>query len=173
MNEWFGSSWETIGFVALGTLAIYVTMLVGVRIAGRRTISQLSAFDAVVTVALGSTMASTALSSNASYVQGAAVIVTLLVLQVVLAAVRQRSSVARRILDFPAEAVVRDGTMTLPTSPLSSQLSRDELQSLLRQKGFFDLDGVRLVLLEPSGGISVTRDSHAVEAVTSVPSVKL
>lgn len=160
MSEWFGSSWETIGFVALGTFAIYATVLVGVRVAGRRTISQLSAFDAVVTVALGSTMASTALGGQ-SYARGATVIVTLLILQVIIAGLRQRFSTVRRLLDFPAEAIVRDGVMTLSTSPLSSQLSQDELRSLLREKGFFDLDGVRLVLLEPSGSISIRSDSES------------
>ena len=169
MNDWFASSWEAIGFVALGTIAIYITMLCGVRLAGRRTISQLSAFDAVVTVALGSTMASAAISKDSSYAQGATVIVTLLVLQVVLAAIRRKSRLARRILDFPAEAVVRNGAMTLPTSPLSSQLSGDELRSLLRQEGFFDVEGLRLVLLEPSGGISVAVDEESVEAAASAP----
>ena len=157
MTAWFGSSWETAGLVALGTFAIYVTVLLGVRVAGRRTISQISAFDAVVTVALGSTMASTAVSAKSSYAEGVTVIVTLLILQVALAALRQRFSAARRILDFPPEEVVRDGAMTLPRSLLSSQLSPDELESLLRQKGIFDLEGVELVLLEPSGSISVVR----------------
>lgn len=172
MNDWFWSSWETIAFVALTTVAIYVTMLVGVRLAGRRTISQLSAFDAVVTIALGSTLASTAVSSSQSYAQGATVVATLLVLQVLLAWMRQRSSLARRILDFPAEPIVRDGQMMLPSSPLSSQLSQDELESLLRQKGIFDLDGVRLVLLEASGGISIARTAHDVRAAEG-PNVAL
>lgn len=152
MNEWFWASWETIGFVAASTAAIYATMFVSVRIAGRRSLSQLSAFDAVVTVALGSTLASTALSSDAAYLQGATVIATLLVLQVTIAAARQRWALARRVIDFPPEEVVVDGELTLPTSPWSSQLSEDELRSLLRQKGYFDLDRLRVVLLEPSGG---------------------
>lgn len=152
MNEWFWASWQTIGFVAASTAAIYATMFISVRIAGRRSLSQLSAFDAVVTVALGSTLASTALSSDAAYVQGATVIGTLLGLQVTIAAARQRWSVARRFIDFPPEKVVVDGELTLPTRPWSSQLSEDELRSLLRQKGYFDLDRLRVVLLEPSGG---------------------
>ena len=152
MREWFWSSWATIGFVAAGTAAIYATTFVVVRIAGRRSLSQLSAFDAVITVALGSTLASTALSRDVPYAQGATVIVTLLTLQILIAAVRQRWGAARRLLDFSAETVVADGQLTLPSSPFSSQLSEDELRSLLRQRGHFELDGLRLVLLEPSGG---------------------
>ncbi len=54
MKEWFVASWDVVGFVVLSTVAMYLSVLIGVRIAGRRTLAQLSAFDAVVTIALGS-----------------------------------------------------------------------------------------------------------------------
>jgi uncharacterized membrane protein YcaP (DUF421 family) len=153
-NDWFWSTGETVASVVAGTVAIYITMLVGVRIAGRRTISQLSAFDAIVTIALGSTLATTAASSDPSRVEGAAVIVTLLVLQVVIAFLRQRSAVVRRLVDFSPEVIVRDGRVALPRSPLSTQLSGEEPRSKLRQKGEFDVDALRIVILEADGGIS-------------------
>lgn len=151
------STWVTIAYVTSGTAAIYVTMLVGVRLAGRRTISQLSAFDAVVTVALGSTLATTALGPDPSYAEGAAVIATLLGLQIVIATARQRSPRLRRLVDFPPEPLVTDGEQSLRTTPLSSQVSPDELWSLLRKRGIFRIDDVALVLLEPTGDISVAR----------------
>lgn len=169
MIERLASSWDTLGVVVLGTAGIYVVVLAGARVAGRRTMSQLSAFDAVVTVALGSTMATTALNAKASVADGSAVIATLLALQLLLAAGRRRSSRLRRILDFSPEPVARDGEPTLPTSLLSSQLSTDELRSLLRQKGVFGLDDVQLVLLEPSGGISVVTDPEVAARLHRVP----
>ena len=169
-RDWFGASWSTIGFVALGTAAIYVTTFVAVRIAGRRSISQLSAFDAVVTVAIGSTMASTALGERPAYAQGATVIGTLLVLQIVIAAARQRWPAARRVLDFPAETVVEEGEVALPRSPLSSQLSEDELRSLLRRQGIYRTEDLRRVLLEPSGGeISIVGPDDPPDALSGTP----
>ena len=169
-GDWLGASWSTIGFVAFSTAAIYVTTFVAVRLAGRRSISQLSAFDAVVTVAIGSTIASTALDRRPPYAQGATVIATLLALQIMIAALRQRSPAARRILDFPAEVVVRDGTMDLPTSPMSSQLSEDELRSLLRRQGIYRIEDLRRVLLEPSGGaVSVVDDDDPPDALEPTP----
>ena len=82
MADWFGASWATIGFVVAGTVAAYGTLLVGVRLAGRRTASELSAFDVVVTVALGSLLASMAVSPDPSYLQGVTPMATLLLLQV-------------------------------------------------------------------------------------------
>lgn len=169
-GDWLGASWSTIGFVACSTAAIYVTTFVAVRLAGRRSISQLSAFDAVVTVAIGSTIASTALDRSPPYAQGATVIVTLLALQIMIAAARQRWPAARRILDFPAEVVVRDGDMDLPTSPMSSQLSEDELRSLLRRQGIHRIEDLRGVLLEPSGGaVSVVDDDDPPDSLERTP----
>jgi uncharacterized membrane protein YcaP (DUF421 family) len=161
MDEWLGASWRTVGFVVVGTVATYLSTLVAIRLAGRRTVAQLSSFDIVVTVAIGSLVASTASSNDPSYVQGMTALVTLLLLQVSIAALRQRSGTLRRVLDFQPETVVEDGRVTLPTGPLTSQMTSEELRSKLRQHGVFDLDGVMLVLVEPTGGLSVRGRSDA------------
>jgi uncharacterized membrane protein YcaP (DUF421 family) len=157
MADWFGASWDTVGFVAASTLAMYVTLLVAIRIAGRRTVTQLSAFDVIVTVALGTLLSSTVVSAEPSYAQATTAIATLLVLQVLVAAVRRRSQVAQRLLEFEPEVVVRDGELHLPTGLLTSQLSEGELRSRLRQHGIFDDEPLAVVVLEPSGRISVSR----------------
>lgn len=155
MAEWFGASWSTIGWVAATTVAMYLTLLAAVRVAGRRTVAQLSAFDVIVTISLGSLLASTITSPDPSYVGATTAVCTLLALQMAVAFVRRRSAWARRLLEFEPEEVARDGHLTLPTGVFSSQLSEDELRSRLRQHGVRDLDRVAVVLLEPSGRISV------------------
>ena len=157
MDEWFGASWRTVGYVIAGTIATYRSTIVAVRLAGRRTVAELSAFDVVVTVAIGSLVASTAVSSDPSYAQGMTALVTLLLLQVGIAALRQRSATLRRLLDFKPETVLRDGRLDLPTGPLTSQITWDELESKLRERGVFDLENVALVVVEPTGGLSVRR----------------
>lgn len=155
MDEWLGASWRTVGYVVVGTVATYLSTIVAIRLAGRRTVAQLSSFDIVVTVAIGSLVASTAASNDPSYVQGMTALVTLLLLQVGIAALRQRSATLRRVLDFQPETVVHDGRVDLPTGPLTSQITSEELRSKLRQRGVFDLDSVTLVVVEPTGELSV------------------
>ena len=155
MDEWLGTSWRTVGYVVVGTVATYLSTIVAIRLAGRRTVAQLSSFDIVVTVAIGSLVASTAASNDPSYVQGMTALVTLLLLQVGVAALRQRSATLRRILDFKPETVFDGGRVDLPTGPLTSQITLDELRSKLRQQGVFDLDTVTLVVVEPTGELSV------------------
>ncbi|MBW3555775.1 MAG: DUF421 domain-containing protein [Actinobacteria bacterium] len=158
MSDWFGSSWATVAYVAASTTAVYCSALLAIRLAGRRTVAQLSAFDIVVTIALGSLIASTAVSRDPSYAQGTTAMITLLILQVVAAGLRQRFAIVRRFLDFAPWIVVRDGELQLPNTPLGPQMSADELLSKLRERGVFDLEGVRLVVIEPTGGVAVLRD---------------
>lgn len=87
---------------------MYGPALLAIRLAGRRTVARFSAFDVVVTTALGSLIASTAVGRDPSYGQGVTAMITLLGLQVGVGALRQRSAAARRLLDFTPWVVVRD-----------------------------------------------------------------
>lgn len=155
MEQWLGASWTEMGKVAVSTLAIYATTVISLRIAGRRTVSQMSAFDFVVTIAIGSLVAATALSPDSRYGQGVAALLTLLAAQQIVALVRQRVPATRRVLDFSPEPLYSDGEMTLRQNPLTAQVTETELYSKLRHQGIASLDQVKLVILEPDGGISI------------------
>ena len=157
LSDWFGANWATIAYVMASTTSIDCSALLAIRIAGRRTVARLSAFDIVITIALGSLIASTAVSRDPSYAQGATALVTLLALQVVAAGLRQKFAVVRRLLDFAPCVVVRDGELQLPSTPFGPQMTEDELFSRLRAEGVFNLEGVRVVIIEPTGGVSVER----------------
>ncbi len=157
MSDWFLAPWRTIGAVALVTTAMYASTLVAVRLAGRRTIAQLSAFDVVTTIAIGTLLGSTAVSRDPNYVQGLTALVTLLALQVAVATLRRRYHWLRRLLDFQPLVIVRDGKFDAPTGPLGPQITRDEMLSALRRQAVFDTENVRVVVLEPTGALSVNR----------------
>lgn len=155
MSEWFGASWSTIGFVVASTMAMYATLLVAARLAGRRTLAQLSAFDVIITIALGTLVSSTIVAPSPTYAQSVTAIATLLCLQIVVAAARRKFVVVQRLFEFEPEVVARGGKLQLPQGLLSSQLSEGELRSQLRQRGIFDESQVGLVILEPTGKVSV------------------
>lgn len=171
MEGWFGASWGEMGRVVASTLALYVTVVVGLRLAGRRTVSQMSAFDFVVTIAIGSLVASTVLSREPSYGRGLAGFVTLLAAQQVVAVVRQRVPAASRLLDFSPQPLYEDGHVQLRHNPLTAQVTAAELYSKLRREGVSSLDEVKLVVLEPDGRVSVIRsDQEMSELWESRPS---
>lgn len=165
MSTWFGSTWSTVGFVMLSTTATYASAVVSVRLAGRRTLAQMSAFDAVITIALGSIVATTAVSAATSYAEGMTAVVTLLVLQVALAWARRRWPALQPVVEARAEVVADRGRMSLPHGLTTSQMTGDELRARLRQSGHADPPPAGIVVLEADGKVSVLADEEQAAAV--------
>ncbi|QYG94064.1 hypothetical protein HC251_17540 [Iamia sp. SCSIO 61187] len=165
MSTWFGSTWGTVGFIVLSTTATYASAVACVRLAGRRTVAQMSAFDAVITIALGSIVATTAVSATTSYVEGMTALVTLLVLQVVLAWARRRWPALHHAVEAGAEVVADRGRISLPRGLTTSQMSGEELRARLRQSGHAAPPPAGIVLLEADGKVSVLADEAEAAAV--------
>ena len=151
----FGASVRDLVLVVVTALALYTTTFVLVRVAGRRTVSQLSAFDALITIALGSVLATTIVSDPPSYGRGAAAVVTLLLLQVIVGFLRQRYPRLRRYLDFSPETVFENAKMQADRNPLGPQLTESELEAAIRAGGYSDREQVAVVVLESNGTFSV------------------
>ena len=62
--------WSGIGRTALISVTAYAALVLFLRISGKRTLSKLNAFDLVVTVALGSTLATILLSQDVALAEG-------------------------------------------------------------------------------------------------------
>ena len=164
MEKAFFSDWGQVLMTAAATSVVYACALAAVRLAGRRTVAELSAFDVVVTVAIGSVVATTALPRNPSVADGIAALVTLLLLQVIVAAARQRFPIAVRLLDFRPYVVASGSKVDIRRSPLTAQLTEDDVLSRLRLRGVFDLAEVEVVVLEANGEISVIPRGTALSA---------
>lgn len=153
------SSWSTVVGAAGGGVVVYLAALVACRVAGRRTLAQLSAFDIVVTIAIGSIAAATAVPHGAAIADGVVVLLSFVAMQTVVGFLRQRLRWIRRLTDFAPEVIVRDGVVDLPSSPMSAQMTVDELHARLRSHQVEDLDGVVVAILEADGSVTVTTSS--------------
>lgn len=163
------SSWSTAGFIALGTLGMFVSALIGIRVAGRRTVSEMSAFDFIVSVAIGSIVASAALLQKPSFLDGVVALATLLLLQIGVAAGRRRWKWFRRLVDLSPVVLVRRGELA-EEGLRTPQLTRSDVMERLREAGVFSLEGLELVVLEPTGRLTIVREREdlAGEAITSM-----
>jgi uncharacterized membrane protein YcaP (DUF421 family) len=81
---WF-DSWFDIGRVLAVGAAAYLTLVVTLRLSGKRTLAKLNAFDFVVTIAIGSTLATILLNTTVSWSEGAAALALLAALQFAVA----------------------------------------------------------------------------------------
>jgi len=147
-------SWADLGrILAVGTAA-YLSVVVVLRVSGKRTLAKLSAFDLVVTVALGSTLATILMSSDVSWTEGVTALVLLAGLQALVAWVTVHWSGARAVITSRPTLVWRDGQPI--TSALTEQrLALDEIRQAVRATGSGDLSDVAAVVLESDGTLSV------------------
>ena len=94
---WF-DSWNSVGRVAVTAVMAYVALIGFLRISGKRTLSKLNAFDLVVTVALGSTLATVILSKDIALADGLLALGLLIGLQYAVAWLSVRATIFRRLL---------------------------------------------------------------------------
>ena len=151
-------SWSDVGRVlAVGTAA-YGSVVVVLRVSGKRTLAKLNAFDLIVTVALGSTLATILLSSDVSWSEGVAALLLLAGLQALVAWVTVHRSGARAVLTARPTLVWRDGS-PLESALVEQRVAVDEVRQAVRAAGTGDLRQVAAVVLESDGTLSVITQS--------------
>jgi uncharacterized membrane protein YcaP (DUF421 family) len=155
---WF-DTWSDVLRVALVGPASYAVLVVVLRVSGKRTLAKLNAFDLVVTVALGSTLATIFLSKDVSWAEGVAAFLVLALLQYVVAATTARLPAARTVVTSGPTLVLRDGQL-LEQAIRQQRLTDSEVRQAIRATGIGDVTAVAAVVLESDGTLSViSRDS--------------
>ncbi|CAN5325796.1 DUF421 domain-containing protein [soil metagenome] len=150
---WF-DSWSDLGRVLLVGVAAYVFLILTLRLSGKRTLSQMNAFDFIVTVALGSTLATILLSSDVSWAEGALALLLLAALQFFVALLSVRWSAVRKAVTAQARTLVADGAI-LTDALRSNRITESQVLQAVRGGGYGDLSLVAAVVLEPNGTLSV------------------
>ncbi|QCB93068.1 DUF421 domain-containing protein [Cellulomonas shaoxiangyii] len=150
---WF-DAWGDLGRVVLVGSAAYAALVVVLRTTGKRTLVKLNAFDLVVTVALGSTLATILLSSDVSWAEGVTALVLLAVLQLVVSWVTTHTGRGRSVVTAHPTTLVRDGVVD-HVALRGQRLTETELRQAVRASGTGGLDQVARVVLETDGTLSV------------------
>jgi len=139
--------------VAVSAAGGYLAILVYARIAGLRSFAQISAFDFAMTVAIGSILASTAVTSSASLADGLIAMGTLFALQAVIALGRRRLAL-QPLVDNRPRLLVAHGEV-LEEQMAAARMTRSDLANKLRGAGVHRLADVDAVVLETTGDVSV------------------
>lgn len=163
MDRLLGVSWLVAGSVVIATVAIYLTVLVVVRIVGQRSLATMSAVDVGCVVALGAVIGRTMLLATPTLLSGMIVVVTLFVLQVLLHVLRRNPIVDRWA--NPAPIALMDGPRMLVENLRRARLGEDDLRQALRLAGVSRLDQIACVVLERNGEISVLRSEGGVDPI--------
>lgn len=146
--------------------AVYVVLLVMVRLSGKRTVGQFTPFDLLVVLLLGEAAGSSLTGQDESLVGGLLSAGTLIALNAVVANLTARSRRLEGIIDGTPVILGRNGEV------YEAVLRREHVGSADFEKALreaeCELADVRLALLEPDGSITVLkRQSHVGQAPAS------
>ncbi len=152
---WFDGSFDVVRIAVVGPL-VYLVLIAFLRLSGKRTLAKLNAFDLVVTVALGSTLATVLLSTDVSFTEGTLGLGLLVALQYVVASASRHFPAVRRLVKSEPQLLVRNGEL-LKDALRKERLNVEEVHQGLRQSGVSDLGNVVAVVLETDGSLSILR----------------
>lgn len=154
--------WDTLfRTLVVGVLA-YVVLIFFLRVSGKRTLSKMNAFDLVVTVALGSTLATVLLTRDVALAEGLLAFAVLIALQFVVTWSSVRARWVRRLVTGEPRMLLYRGAY-LPGALRIARVTEDEVRAAIRAAGLPSLQHAEAVVLETDGSFSVVRCADGVE----------
>lgn len=163
----------SIPIVILAALAIYLFFLILVRLFGVRIMTKMNAFDAVVLVMFGAVSGRVVIGHPPTLAAGAIGLFTLMLLEAIFGAARKSTAVSR-IFDEDPQAVFAHGQY-LDRQLRRTHVARDDLRMVMRRAGVASPADVQLIILEPTGEMSVYKagieiDPEMLRGVVGLPS---
>lgn len=147
---------DLIRVLIVSTLA-YIGLVLILRKAGKRSLAKLNAFDLVVTVALGSILATTQLSREVSLLEGLLAITLLALLALLQWTVSRFSIVStrfRKLVRSEPRLLLENGVFR-EDAMRAERLTRSEIEASIRSAGIGRIEDVAAVIIESDGSLSV------------------
>jgi uncharacterized membrane protein YcaP (DUF421 family) len=143
-------AWE----LAVRATGIYLAVLVGLRLFGKREVGQFTLIDLVLILLLANAVQPAMTGPDTSLTGGLVIIVTLIVVNRAIAFARARLPFVERLVESQPTRLAQDGAW-IPGALEREELSADDVMMALREHGLSDISEVKLAVLEADGMISV------------------
>jgi uncharacterized membrane protein YcaP (DUF421 family) len=154
MEQFLFDSWTSL-FRTLGIgLLSYVVLVLQLRLSGKRTLSKMNAFDFVVTIALGSTLATMLLSKDVTLADGVAAFALLIFLQYIITWLSVRSEKIQHMVKAQPALLLYKGKF-MEEDMQRERITKEEILAAIRSQGIGNVHNVDAVVLETQGSLSV------------------
>jgi len=139
--------------ILIRTTTIYLLVLIGVRLSGKREVGQMTPFDLTLLLLLSNSVQNAMTGPDTSLAGGIVAAATLLVLNFLVAELSGINRRFRRLLQGSPSLLIHDGEM-ITAHMAKEHVSADELMRALREHGIGTVKDVALAVLEVDGSIS-------------------
>jgi uncharacterized membrane protein YcaP (DUF421 family) len=147
-------AWELV----VRCVVIYMALLIGLRLFGKREVGQFTLFDLVMVLLVANAVQPAMTGPDSSLLGGLIIIATLLALNAAIGYLRLRSPLLRRALESHPTVIAQDGSW-LPAALEREGVEVEEAEASLREHGIESVAEAKLVILEIDGSISVVPTS--------------
>ncbi|WP_194972466.1 DUF421 domain-containing protein [Aquiflexum lacus] len=158
-------SWDSLLRVIFITPLAYFAMVFLLRVSGKRTLAKMNAFDFVVTVALGSIMASVALNKNIPLSNGVTAIFLFIGFQFILTWLAVRIKAVKTLITSSPSLIFYKGNF-MHQAMKNERITEEEIYSAARLEGLSTLDEIEMIILETTGDITIIQKITAGEKNT-------
>ncbi|BCB02278.1 DUF421 domain-containing protein [Bacillus sp. KH172YL63] len=149
----FGTWYGIYRIIIVGVLA-YLSLVVLLRMSGKRTLSKMNAFDLIVTVGIGSVLGIILLNKKVPLMEGITAYLVLIGMQYVVAWLSVRShTVDQLVKSSPSLLYYRD--QFVDEKMKKERIAEMDVFQAVRDYGYGSLNDVEMVILEADGGFSV------------------
>lgn len=150
------TSWHTVLAIMLRTSVIYVLVLIGIRLTGKREVGQMTPFDLTLLLLLSNSVQNAMTGPDTSLLGGVVAAGILLILNYVLAEVSGINRRFRSVIQGSPTLLIHNGQL-ITAHCAKEHVSPDEVQRALREHGVASTAEVALAVLEVDGSISVLK----------------
>lgn len=141
--------------IILRTAGLYVFLIIIFRLAGKRALSEANTFDFVVLLIISEVTQQALVGKDYSVTTAMLAITTLVGLGLLLAAIKQKSRAAERLLDGGPVIIIHEGELLRDRMRKLHVDEDDILEAAHAQTGTPALDGIRYAVVEKDGQISI------------------
>ncbi len=159
----FFSNWEAIGRILILGAGSYFFLIFFLRVSGKRTLSKMNMFDLIITVSIGSTLATIILNKNISLSEGLTALALLTFLQYMVAWLSVRSHSFRNLIKSSPDLLFYNGEF-LHKALKTNRVHETEILQSIREQGLASLDDVQAVVMETNGSLSIIKKSDTNKA---------
>ena len=150
---------QEIAQSGIRTFIAYLLLLILTRMMGRKMVAQVTFFDFVVAIIVGSVVANIAVNQDMPVVSGFTTLVVLTALTISIQILLLKSFLLRKLIDFGSIVVIENGKI-ISENLKTTRLRLDNLLMLLREKEAFSIAEVEYAVLETDGKLSVLKKSQ-------------
>ena len=147
---------HVLGEVVLRTAVIYLVVLAGVRLSGKREVGQMTPFDLTLLLLISNAVQNAMTGPDTSLLGGVVAASTLLIMNYLVAELSGGNRRFRKFVEGQPSLLVHDGQV-IESHMAREHVSMDELHRALREHGIASMHDVALAVLEVDGSISFLR----------------